>query len=160
MFLLEFAIVIAMGYMYVAGPLRGVQRPHESRVMLTKQPLRSRRSRSPWREWFQHVDGTKLQGLAMGLLLAVLLIPTIKETKREVLIVWIARAVAFTLAIVALVLTTKNFCELQHRGFGESGVEEGGVANSEQAVSDGRELVGLDNYGQILTPTLQTQRIQ
>lgn len=47
----------------------------------------------------------------MGLLLAVLLIPTIKETKREILIVWIARAVAFTLAVVALVLTTKNFCE-------------------------------------------------
>lgn len=47
----------------------------------------------------------------MGLLLAVLLIPTIKETKREILIVWIARGVAFTLAVVALVLTTKNFCE-------------------------------------------------
>lgn len=47
----------------------------------------------------------------MGLLLAVLLIPTIKETKRELLIVWIARAAALILAIVALVLTTKNFCE-------------------------------------------------
>lgn len=99
----------------------------------------------------------RLQGLAMGLLLAVLLIPTIKETKRKVLVVWISRAVAFTLAIVALVLTTKNFCEFVTPRVwgvrGKSGSDGVGLANSEQAVLDGREMVGLENYGQLLTPT-------
>lgn len=66
----------------------------------------------------------------MGLLLGVLLIPAIKETRREVLIVWIARLAAVTLTIVALVLTTKNFCKCAAAsvwGFRGTGVRVGAV---------------------------------
>ena len=46
----------------------------------------------------------------MGLLLGTILYPSISENKRHRYVVWACRLVAFILAILAFVLTTKNFC--------------------------------------------------
>ncbi|KAK4684349.1 hypothetical protein P7C73_g5833, partial [Tremellales sp. Uapishka_1] len=56
------------------------------------------------------VDGlAHLGGFAMGLLLGSILYPSISETKRHRNIVWGIRFVALALAIVAFVLTVRNF---------------------------------------------------
>jgi len=46
----------------------------------------------------------------MGLLAGTILYPSITETKTRKFTLWAIRAVALVLAIVAFVLTTKNFC--------------------------------------------------
>ncbi|WWC64118.1 uncharacterized protein I303_106726 [Kwoniella dejecticola CBS 10117] len=56
------------------------------------------------------VDGlAHLGGWAIGILLGIILYPSISETKRHKYILWGARVVAFVLAILAFVLTIKNF---------------------------------------------------
>ena len=52
------------------------------------------------------------QGFAVGLLMGIILYPSISETKRHKYIVWGLRIAAIPLLIVAFVLTVKNFCEL------------------------------------------------
>lgn len=47
----------------------------------------------------------------MGILTGIILYPSISETKRHKYIVWTCRVVAFALAVLAFVLTTRNFCE-------------------------------------------------
>ena len=51
------------------------------------------------------------QGWAMGILLGIILYPSISETKRHRYIVWGLRIVAVPLVIVAFVLTIRNFCK-------------------------------------------------
>ena len=51
------------------------------------------------------------QGFAVGLLMGIILYPSISETKRHKYIVWGLRIAAIPLLIVAFVLTVKNFCE-------------------------------------------------
>ncbi|WWC91298.1 uncharacterized protein L201_006241 [Kwoniella dendrophila CBS 6074] len=56
------------------------------------------------------VDGlAHLGGWAIGILLGIILYPSISETKRHKYILWVARVIAFVLAILAFVLTIKNF---------------------------------------------------
>jgi hypothetical protein len=49
----------------------------------------------------------------MGLLLGVICIPAVSGTMRHKYIVWGVRVAALVVAILALGLTTKNFCETQ-----------------------------------------------
>jgi hypothetical protein len=51
-----------------------------------------------------------VQGFAMGLLAGTILYPSITETKTRKFTLWAIRIVALVLAIVAFVLTTRNFC--------------------------------------------------
>lgn len=46
----------------------------------------------------------------MGLMLGILLVPSTAETRRYRMILWGCRLVALPLAILAFVLTAKNFC--------------------------------------------------
>ncbi|WWC97876.1 hypothetical protein V866_004763 [Kwoniella sp. B9012] len=56
------------------------------------------------------VDGlAHLGGWAMGILLGIILYPSISETKRHKYAIWVARVIAFVLVILAFVLTIKNF---------------------------------------------------
>ncbi|WVQ93311.1 hypothetical protein IAU59_000379 [Kwoniella sp. CBS 9459] len=56
------------------------------------------------------VDGlAHLGGWAIGILLGIILYPSISETKRHRYIIWGARVAAFVLVILAFVLTIKNF---------------------------------------------------
>ena len=47
----------------------------------------------------------------MGLLMGIILYPSINETPRHRYIVWGCRVLAVPLIIMAFVLTTRNFCE-------------------------------------------------
>lgn len=47
----------------------------------------------------------------MGILTGIILYPSISETKRHRYIVWAFRVVAFVLAVLAFILTARNFCE-------------------------------------------------
>lgn len=47
----------------------------------------------------------------MGLMLGIFFVPSTAETKRYKMILWGCRLAAIPLAIVAFVMTTKNFCE-------------------------------------------------
>jgi hypothetical protein len=51
-----------------------------------------------------------MKGFAMGLLAGTILYPSITETKPRKFTLWGIRIVALVLAIVAFVLTTRNFC--------------------------------------------------
>ncbi|WVW79247.1 hypothetical protein I302_101213 [Kwoniella bestiolae CBS 10118] len=56
------------------------------------------------------VDGlAHLGGWALGILLGIILYPSISESKRHKYAVWVARVIAFVLVILAFVLTIKNF---------------------------------------------------
>ncbi|WWC73184.1 uncharacterized protein I206_107150 [Kwoniella pini CBS 10737] len=58
------------------------------------------------------VDGlAHLGGWAVGILLGIILYPSISETKRHKYILWVSRVIALILTILAFVLTIKNFCE-------------------------------------------------
>lgn len=46
----------------------------------------------------------------MGILMGIILYPSISETRRHRLIVWSCRVVALVLIVLAFVLTIKNFC--------------------------------------------------
>ncbi|WVR09136.1 hypothetical protein IAU60_006198 [Kwoniella sp. DSM 27419] len=58
------------------------------------------------------VDGlAHLGGWAIGILLGIILYPSISETKRHRHILWGVRLAALVLTILAFVLTSKNFCQ-------------------------------------------------
>jgi hypothetical protein len=47
----------------------------------------------------------------MGLLLGSILYPSISETRTHRFVLWGIRAIASALAVMAFVLTTRNFCK-------------------------------------------------
>jgi hypothetical protein len=47
----------------------------------------------------------------MGILLGIILYPSISETRVHRNTLWICRLVAFALMVMAFVLTIRNFCE-------------------------------------------------
>lgn len=76
-----------------------------------------------------------LQGLAMGILLGILVIPSISATKGHRNAVWGCRIAAIPVIVLALILTTKNFCEWTACGmaWGDGGVERGGDGGNARA---------------------------
>lgn len=54
----------------------------------------------------------------MGLLIGVILYPSISETRTHRYVLWGIRSVAIALAVMAFVLTTRNFCKYLPIGVG------------------------------------------